>query len=322
MKSKKILKTVLLVVLVLTFIFTTFYLTSKKMDKVEVYRFKHTIEANVLIEEDDIEKTQITRTDKKDDMITNKKDVVGKYTSSLVHATHFIYNVSIIDVDEIDPFKNVDFSLYEKIPVPLDYVTGFGGDLKPGDKVDFYFINEGTTKDGFNDEFVYSKKFMADIIVYKVLTEEGFRFVEHTNFSNSEAPDNEELTGETISTSTTDEELGLVVVLMTSNQVEEFLAREYAGVIRISGNFDESIDFETEGYVVGTYSEIYSGENDVETDESTSYGIESDVKNKDESDVKNKDESDTNKEAELPSLGDIIDFTDEDVTTEEDKTEE
>ena len=222
MKSRKIIKSLILVILVVGFVVMAFMSTQKMLNEKTVYIFSHDMNGNIEITKDDIKEDLVTAKDLKDNMITDPERIIGKYTSSKVYEEHYVYDVSLIDASEIDPFAHFDFTLYEKIPIDLDYVTGVGGDFKPGDKINLYFINEGVTKDGQNDEFVYSKRFMVGIPIYKILTENGFKFVPHANFSTAELTESEELTGESISTSTNDEDLGLFVVLMTAEQPRRF----------------------------------------------------------------------------------------------------
>ena len=256
-------------VAIVAFTFSFYSVVQKEVEPTEAYVFTKDLEVNAKVASEDIQKVTVPSKAITKDFALNPEDIVGKYLSTDVHANQYVYVKQLQGEGEIDPFKSMDLSTYRKISLPVNYVEGFGGDLKRGDRVDLVFVGEAekrNEKTGDKDKFRYSKVFLQDVLVYSVVTGDGYRYESNYKVTESDSSYRE---GEKISADSNSSELAVVTIAVKLDEAEQISARLKAGSIKLLGRFNEHQSYETMGYVVGDYEKIYSAPANAETGVST-----------------------------------------------------
>lgn len=267
MKKKRTIMLFLQLALLIGCVFTFYSYVQKEVQPTKVYQYVNTLDVNDAVK---VMVTEIPAKAVKDGMLlvndkNKQKDIESKVANTKVFKGHYVYNEQLSKPSEIDVFKTIDLSKYRKISLPITYVEGFGGDVKRGDKVDLVFTGQGEKEDdgtGLAKEFQYSKTFLQDVLVYSVTTDTGYRFDDHSAKAEGEVEEG----GENISTSGSAEDLAVITVAVTLDQVEEIQTRKAVGTISFASRFEENQSYETLGFVVGDYEKIFSGTANAETD--------------------------------------------------------
>ena len=274
----------LLVIIVCGILFYTF--AQKTIDPVNVYVYSKTIDnknyplktsmfggGDAATEEAasnigaDVHMVTIPKNALTPNMVTDPKDIEGKYLDSKVYAGQYVYKEQLVDEGNVDYFNTIDLKNYRKISIPVDYTTALSGNLKRGDKVDLIFSSEGDGKDSEGDDttFTYAKTVLQDIPVYAVNTGDGYKFTDHSNKYDTSEMEDLTVTGTEYSTG----ELAILTLAVTLEQAEEIEARMKKGDIRIVGRFDESENYQTLGYVIGDYDKVFTGNVNAETNKAS-----------------------------------------------------
>lgn len=263
MRKKKNLILVLQALLIIVASFYFYSYVQKEVNLVDVYQYSHDLKANDKV---DYKVVQVPAVSVTENMVTKEKDLEGKYVNTKVYADTMVYKEQLSDKGKVDPFASMDLTKYRKISLPISYVTGFGGELKRGDKVDLVFSGAGKKSNGnVESEFQYAKVFLQDIPVYNVTTGEGFRYMDHSNLTVTQATDSgSKENGEAISAEASSEEMAVVTIAVTLEQAEEISARGNAGKLSLLARFDDSKSYQTLGYVLGDYDKVYSAPADAE----------------------------------------------------------
>ncbi|WPS85479.1 Flp pilus assembly protein CpaB (plasmid) [Brevibacillus halotolerans] len=267
MKKKRtfILGLQLCLLIVTAFSFMTY--TQNEVKPVSAYVFNKDLKVNQKITATDIKEVTVPQSAITKDFALDPKEFVDKFVGTDVYAGAFVYNKQIKNEGELDPFESMDLTKHRKISLPISYVEGFGGNLKRGDSVDLVFTGTGKKKDesGLEQNFQYSKAFLQDVLVYNVTTSDGYQFVDHSQANLHE----KSKSGEQIDTSASSDELAVVTLSVTLDQVEEITARMNAGKIRLVSRFDTNESYETLGFVLGDYSKVYAASANAETGRAT-----------------------------------------------------
>ena len=272
MKNKKLLLTLALQGLVLIALGGMLYsYVQGQLKPMTVYQFKDRIAVNTLIDNSNfktyVEEKIISQRDFTSNMIVDKNEILGKCVTSTHYPEQLIYKEFLTLPNYIDIFETMDMSGYRKIALSVDYVETFGGNISKGDKVDLLFIGQGETKDESGDttEFTYSKTFMTDVYVYKVLTETGYKYNDHSFLAEGEVPTSD---AESVSLDGSNLYVGdiaMVELLLTPEQVEELYVRMATGQVKLVGRFDTSETKETIGFISGEYDKVFLGSGNAET---------------------------------------------------------
>lgn len=214
--------------------------TNNQVAPTDVYMFTRDFtEIGEEVKATDIEKTTMPASAVSPTFATSEESIVGKRLDSKAKKGQLIYKGNLVELDEIDEFEVMDLTKYRKISLPIDFVNGISGNIKRGDKLDLVFT--GQNKE--NDESVYSKVFLQNVLVYSINTEEGFKFVDSSNNYPGENTESE---------ATLEQKLGIITLAVTLDEAEEIEARTSAGVVRYLARFDNSEDYETIGYTVNS----------------------------------------------------------------------
>lgn len=271
MKLKKKRTIIILLQLIVIVAFTAFFYMAvqKEVEPVEAYVFSKNLEVNSEITASDITKISVPAKAVTKDFALDPDEIIGKYVKVDVFANQFVYKNQLVEEGKTDPFKSMDLSKYRKISLPIDYVEGFGGDLRRGDRVDLVFTGVGTKSDSMGQEsqFQYSKVFLQDVLVYSVTTGDGYEYQSRVNLTPEEEASGK--SGEEISATSSSNDLKVVTLAVTLDQAEEIVARQEAGTVRLLSRFDEHESYETLGYVLGDYEKIFSAPANAETSKAT-----------------------------------------------------
>lgn len=271
-KGKKFILLLLQLALMAVFVVGIYYNTQKELEPVDVYVYAKKMSKNSEIEMADLRKVQIPANAVGKNFLneaTIKKIKEGNMVvTSDVESGQYVYNSQITSNSNVDPFEKIDLSKYRIVSIPSSYETTMGGEVKRGDKIDLAYIGQvsGQSSYGQDDESVYSTVFMQDVLVYSVTTGEGFQFVDHAQMKKSDlnsedVEKNQSLTGEDIEGA-----IALVSVAVPMSKVEEILARQEKGVVKVVGRFKESENTNAPGFVLGSekISGVYAGNKNAE----------------------------------------------------------
>ena len=161
--------------------------------------------------------------------------VLGKMVNTAVYAGEYVTPNALIEPDDIDPFKTMDLSQYRKYALATSTVAAVGGNVEAGDVVDLIITVSGVTvnEEGKEERWTYSKVFMENVLIFKVLTSDGADYVDHIK--------HEDVDYTTPAT---------IILAVTPSQIEEIKARESLGEVSFIGRFSESVDAESDGFSV------------------------------------------------------------------------
>lgn len=271
MKNKKALITLLVqfvVVAVLGFLIYTYVQT--QIQPITVYEYKERTLVNTVIDEaifkQNLQTKVIAKRDFTPNMVRTKEELIGKAVNTTLYPNQLVYSEYLIEVEDIDIFKTMDLSSYRKVALPINYLESFGGNIKPGEMVDLFFVGKGvkTDDEGNQTPFNYSKQFLSEILVYRVLTEDGYRYNDHSHLAIGENPKDVE-TVKLDGSNLYEGDLGMMVILVTPDELEELYVRLATGYVKVVGRFRESKTVETVGFVSGEYEKIFLGNGNAET---------------------------------------------------------
>lgn len=257
-KSKGIAMTFFTGGFVALFVGSVYVYTHNQIEPTTAYEFARDIPANTKIESTDLQKVTVPKTAVTDYMLTDADDIVGKYNNTQVYSGEYVINKNLVEKEDVDPFESIDLSKLRMITIPASYGSALGGDIQRGQRIDLIYVG-ATSKDDKN--FTYSKTIMKDVLVYSVNTDDGYKYINKA--SNVKGEVYEE--GEDIDTEGESGSIGSITLAVTLQQAEEISSRMKTGDIQIVGRFDESVDYETSGYVNGDYEKVFSGHGNAET---------------------------------------------------------
>lgn len=268
MKKKKIIFLLVQFVLIIGAGVLLYNYVQGQIKPQDVYVFTKELSPNSQIQEEDIAVYSIPNEAIMTNFVLKPEEIVGKHTSTKVFKDQFVVSDLVITQENIDPFDSIDLSKLRKISMPINYVEGFAGNLKKGNKVDLVYTGQAAKQgeDGSSDSsFLYSKVFLQDIYVYSVNTGDGYRFVDHSDIAKGSQEDGTVTEGEEIDVSAESNEIELITLAVTLEQSEEITTRMNSGKIKIIGRFDDSEPYETLGFVLGAYENVFSGQVNVES---------------------------------------------------------
>ncbi len=265
MKKKKMIMTILQLALIIGFAYSFYAYVQNEISPTTVYIYTRSItDVNTQVQPEDIKAVSIPAKAVTADFARNANDIIGKHVNSKVFDGQYVSQRQLIEKENIDIFETLDLTKHRKISLPISYLEGFSGNIKKGDVIDLVFSNIGESEDELGDTqpFTYSKTFLQSVLVFSVNTEDGFAFADHSDVNLSVVND---LEGEPLDTSSTSEELAVITLAVTLEQAEEINSRINTGKISFLGRFDDSVDYETLGFVIGDYSKVFSGKANAET---------------------------------------------------------
>ena len=268
MKKKKFLSILLLGLATLGFGGTLVNYVTKTMDLVPVYIYTtDVLELNAPLQSAYLTTVSIPQTAVTDDMVTSESferllDEADNalYFNTRVYQGQYMYQKQVSALENLDPFDNMDLTNMRRVSLPVTYTEGLAGNVKRGDKIDLIYTGTGQKeKDGdyygsSTTPFNYSKTVMQNVIVESVSTSDGYKFIDHSKVTSFNAT-SDQASGD----------IGIITLAVTLEQAEEIKARQKTGTISIVGRFSESESYDTLGYVVGDYSQLFSGAANAET---------------------------------------------------------
>lgn len=268
MKKKRILILILQIVIVLGSLFMLMNYTNNRIKPTEVFIYNTNIDDITRpLTAKDIKKVTVPAEAISKNFIKDESEIIGKHVDGKVSAGQYIYNNQLISYEDVDVFKNLDMSKYRKISLPITYEEAFAGNLKRGDLLDLMYIGKGS-KDPIDENdtggpFTYSKVFMQDVLVYSVNDADGYQYLDRSSRLAGYDENKEEISTDVGSSG----DLAIVTFAVTLEQAEQIEARANTGHIRFVGRFEESVSYNTLGYVMGDYGKVFSGQGFAETDD-------------------------------------------------------
>lgn len=261
MKKKRIMVLILQLVLVGVSVFLMLNYVNGRIEPIDVFIYNADfVNSTKEITSEDVRVIQVPREAVSNAFALSEEDVVGKYVDGTVKEGQYIYKSQLIEKKEVDAFNDIDLSRMRKISLPISHESAFAGDIRKGDTLDLMYVGNGSAPESDDNDgissggsFTYSKVFMSDVLVYSVTSSEGSTYVSN-NETLEEGDDGTR-------------ELGLITLAVTLEEAEQIQARRNTGQIRFVGRFDESVNYDTLGYVMGEYGKIFSGKAYAETDE-------------------------------------------------------
>lgn len=232
--------------------------TQNEVQPTTVYEFSRDIPVNTKIEQSDLMKVQIPASAVTKTMVTDASKIIGSYNNTKVFNGEYVITNNLVAKEDIDPFESIDLSQLRLVSIPASYANTIGGDIKRGDKIDIIYT--GSENKGEKD-FSYSKTIMKNVLVYATNTDDGYKYVNKASNVKGEVEEG----GEDIDANSESGGLGSITLAVTLQQAEEISSRLKTGSLQIVGRFDESVDYETAGYVNGDYEKIFSGSGNAET---------------------------------------------------------
>lgn len=245
-----------------------FYLYTRNQTKpVQVLVFNKTLPANTPITSGDLSKITVPESvTKTKDFVKDTKDLEGKVVSAKVFPNDYVTTDKVVANNEKDPFESMNLSNYRKISLPIDYVSGLGGALKKGDKVDLIYVSEqSTTIKGNQTKVDYAKTFMQDVPIYSLTTDDGYLFNDKTGGTKGSTAGSSEKDKTNVSTGDSGK-LSTITLAVTADQANEISARLKSGEIRVVGRFSKSTNQDTQGFkIVPNGSGVTATQSNVET---------------------------------------------------------
>lgn len=248
MKKKKIISTVLELVIVFAVFISMYSYVKKSIAPTKAYQYTKTIEAGEIINKDSIKEINIPKAGVNESFVDKPEEVVGKKAITKLVKGSFAYKEQVSDKGEVDPFSNLDWSTLRTVTVP---VMGSVQENLRGEKVDLIYVGEAEKAEDNKDQgkSAYSKIFMQDVLVlsssYDELSQEDKDEKKTTQGKNSN-----------------------VTLAVTLDQAEEIYARTSTGSVGIVRRHTGAKNYETLGYIVGDFSKKYTGYGSAETGKS------------------------------------------------------
>lgn len=271
-KNKKFIILLMQLGLMGAFVLGVYHFTQQELAPTNVYVYTKRLNKNAELEESDFRKIQIPAKAVDKSFLTDKdmQEIrEGKMAmSTSVEAGQYAYKKQIQESSNIDPFDEINLAKYRKISLPVSYETAISGDIKRGDTVDLAYIgNVESTDSSVSGDGRYSNIFMQGVLVDSVTTKDGFEFVGHTQVRKSAISQGDSESGDTTDSSETYEgDIGIITLAVPIDKIEEILARSEMGKIRVVGRYEESIDSESPGYLIGINGQnpMFAGNKKVE----------------------------------------------------------
>lgn len=302
--KKKLIILVVQILAVIIFVMSYKSYTDTVMKPIKVYMWAREIKENVQIKETDVVVGEVSSTDYTANMIlaSDSKAIIGSYTTSRVYPDSYAYYKQIGEVSATTTdLTNLDLTNARVISIPCNVEKDAGAFFSEGDKVDLMFTADGsativnpTSAEGDQQgnsntasasSFTYSKIFMEEVVIYKTLTNDGYKTSTRADRFNGES-----VAGVDVSDTSVEVDSGgidVLLVIVTPEQAEEIKTRQQKGNITLVKRFEESETHESLGYVMGNYGKVFAGNANAETG---SLQIISTIQDTDESSVNGMEE--------------------------------
>lgn len=273
-KNKKFTMLILQLGLMGVFVLGIYNFNQKELAPTEVYVYSKKIDKNTELEPSDFKKIEIPRKAVTRDFLT-EKDFAKIKEGNMVVTTNvspnqYAYKSQIGESNKVDPFEKLDLSKYRKISLPVSYETALSGEIKKGDRVDLAYVGEiESTNSDVRGEGIYSNIFLQNVLVHSVTTKDGFEFVGHAGIKKSQlvsGTEDENTSNEDLNSADYEEGIAMVTLAVPIENIEEILARNEKGTIRIVGRYEDSKDSNAPGYLIGVNGNnpLFAGNKQVE----------------------------------------------------------
>ena len=223
-----------------------YFYTNNQISPTKAYIYTRDVEAYSTISDKDIKEISVPSKAVNNSFAKTSEDIVGKKIDRKAKSGEYVYMSNLkTSEDKKDPLEGENSGKYRIVTLSLkDIGDSTISQLEKDSSVDLIFVGKGQNKNSDTDQnFVYSKTFMQDILVKDLVKEDK---------GNAKEGQNQ---GAVIG----------VKLAVTLAQAEEIEARVSVGQIKLVQRFNVSKPYDTSGYVVGDYNKVFSGKASAET---------------------------------------------------------
>jgi Flp pilus assembly protein CpaB len=260
MKKKRILILALELVLLIAVMGGVFVYTQNQMNPTKIFEFDAPLNKGEIIKASHLKVSEIPGSALNESFIRSKDDVLGKIVTTNVSPGQYVTKDLVIEKDDFNPLELMDLSKMRKISFPITLEYAAAGDIKQGDIVDLVYTGVDQNEET-GEEFIYSKIFMEDVIVWSMKTTEGIEYYNASNSDSFATTEEDELANIEGGNGA---ELAMVAVVVTGPQAEEIATRTTYGKIDLLSQFKQAETVDSVGYAIGEYQEVKAGNVDPE----------------------------------------------------------
>lgn len=267
MKRKRIMIIVIELVLLIGVLYGVYAYTNSQIDPTKVFVFNQPMKTGDVITKDKLAVVEIPARAIDKNFLRDKDLILNKVVTTEVSKGQFVMTDFVTSQEDLNPMKLMDLSKMRKVSFPVEMERALAGNIKSGDVVDLVYIATVDNPDT-GQQFVYSKIFMKDVVIWSVNTEDGYDYVQKSNVSEDDFSLNtESFKGEEVTSmdNSGDGDLASVTVVVTGPQAEEIIARSYSGDIQIIGRFSGAENVDSTGYNIFDSIDVFAGNKDPES---------------------------------------------------------
>lgn len=259
MKRKRFLILMLELILLIVVVGGVFFYTQREIAPTKVFVFKTDMAAGQVISSSNLAVREIPASAVTDKFVRNQETLIGYVTTTDVTAGQYAMQDLVTPEEYLNPLTTMDLSRMRMISFPVEMETSLAGQIKRGDTVDLLYTGvQPNAETGQN--FVYSKIFMQDVVVWSATTSDGFERSPRTappvdEVGQTAVPGTEVSNMEDASNG----DLSIVTVVVTGPQAEEIAARQTSGSLQVLGRFLGSDKADSTGYAIYRPNEVFAG---------------------------------------------------------------
>lgn len=277
MKRKRIMIIVIELVLLIGVLYGVYAYTNSQIGPTKVFVFNQPMKTGDVITKDKLAVVEIPARAIDKNFLRDKDLILNKVVTTEVSKGQFVMTDFVTSQEDLNPMKLMDLSKMRKVSFPVEMERALAGNIKSGDVVDLVYIATVDNPDT-GQQFVYSKIFMKDVVIWSVNTEDGYDYVQKSNVSEDDFSLNaESFKGEEVTSmdNSGDGDLASVTVVVTGPQAEEIIARSYSGDIQIIGRFSGAENVDSTGYNIFDSIDVFAGNKDPESGDFPEIELES-----------------------------------------------
>lgn len=271
-KKKTMIVTIFLALVFIIGGFVLVTMVNDKLDLQTAYVYTKKIDgtsnriSDRIIQKEDIQEIQIQKGSIPENAALDKDEIIGKTVNTIVYPQTYVYTEQINAEDEDvfgELYKNSDIGKLRTCTVEMSLENALGGNLKPGDRVDLTYLS---TKDRVKEneqyesnqetQFTYNTNFLEDVWVYKVQTQDGYKYNDYTDKPYEESKEDYE-------------PLALITFIGDKKNMLELQNRAKTDEIAVLGRLAESENYTVPSHVIGDYTKVFTGFAEVETSKMT-----------------------------------------------------
>lgn len=221
----------------------------RTLDEVVVYKYTTSLPRDTQISENNIVAVKVSGKSITKDAITDKSQVVDKFTATEVYEGEIVDSRKIVAEGQINPLSALpeeESSKMRKISIPVDLLSTWGGSICKGERVDLSYT--GNLGSG-SSTGTYTKIFMQNVLVYDVLSSSAESYIKPEDRPAITIDPKSENAAELAEAEMRRRsDLVMAILAVTPEQYEEIKNRQSTGEVSLVGRFENSKNVETKGY--------------------------------------------------------------------------